>query len=54
MIKHPWENLLILEEGPLPRCECCDMFVSHVALLKAKRATEEDSRKAREVVFAIR
>jgi hypothetical protein len=65
----PPHNIVILEEGPLPRCEVCDIFVSHLALqnkhcdyemcgreaeLKKKRAIKEDSRRASEVVFTVK
>jgi hypothetical protein len=68
MFKHPQDWLLIQEEGPLPRCEACDMCVTHSALagghrstalcrqgreLKQKRVIREDTRKAREVVFTV-
>jgi hypothetical protein len=66
MFKHPHHCIMILEEGPLPLCARCDMHVPATALagghsatllcrqgrvLKQKRATEEEIRKAREVVF---
>lgn len=71
MFRHPEATIVILEEGtaPLPRCELCDMFVSHAALrdghqrtdicrrgaaLKRQRHAREDSRLASEVVFTAR
>jgi hypothetical protein len=68
MFKHPQDWLVIQEEGPLPRCGECDMFVTHSALagghhstvlcrqgtgLKQKRAIKKDTRKAREVIFTV-
>jgi hypothetical protein len=69
MYKHVRDTLVILEEGNLPRCERCDMFVPYMVLnsrhpsttacqrgaeLKAKRAAVEVARRAREVVFTAR
>jgi hypothetical protein len=32
MFKHSKDSLIIIEEGQLPRCELCDMFLSQIAL----------------------
>jgi hypothetical protein len=69
MYKHPQDRITIMEEGPLPHCELCDMFTPTKTLagghhstlccrrgqdLKRKRATQRESRKADEVVFTVR
>jgi hypothetical protein len=69
MGKHPLDNIVILEEAPLPRCEACDMCVTHYALqndhrnseqcgrgaeAKKKRAIKENSMRASEIVFTIK
>jgi hypothetical protein len=69
MYKHPQDRITIMEEGPLPCCELCDMFIPTKALaggrrstlcyrrgreLKRKRAAQRESRKADEVVFTVR
>jgi hypothetical protein len=68
MFKHPQHCIIILEEGPLPRCARCDMHIPATALtgghgatllcrqgciLKQKRDADEDIRKTREVVFSV-
>jgi hypothetical protein len=69
MWTHPLGNLVILEEGPLSRCEACDMFVTHYTLqnghrnselcgrgaeAKKKRAINEKLRRASEIVFTVK
>lgn len=65
--RHVRDTLVILEEGRLPRCELCDMFVSHQAIRqghqrtkacktgaarKRQRHAAEDARRADEVVIS--
>ena len=66
MIRHPIDSLVVLEEGPLPRCERCDMFVHRMHLdahrklpfcrqgerRKAQRCAAADARQCKEVVFS--
>jgi hypothetical protein len=69
MYKHPQDHITIKEEGTLPRCELCDMFIPTKTLagghrstlcchqgqeLKRKQAAQMKSRKADEVVFTVR
>jgi hypothetical protein len=69
MYKHPQDRITIMEEGPLPRCELCDMFLPTNTLagghrstlccrrgqqLKRKRAAQVELRKADEVFFTVR
>lgn len=63
--RHVRDNLVIVEEGPLPRCEDCDMFVPAVQLpwhrrtplckknaaRKEQRLAAEDGRRCHEAVF---
>jgi hypothetical protein len=66
MYKHPHDEILIEEEGPIPRCNKCGMFVPHSALanrhqhtllceqgteLKNKRVVAEETQRAKQVIF---
>jgi hypothetical protein len=68
MFRYPQHRIMILEEGPIPRCARCDMHVPSTALagghgvtllcrqghvLKQKRAVEEDIIKERSVIFSV-
>jgi hypothetical protein len=68
MFKHPDDEIVILEEGLLPRCEQCDMFVpsgapgvrhkqtrlcSQDTDLKHKRAVTAATRDAFQQVFMV-
>jgi hypothetical protein len=66
MYKHHHDEILIEEEGPIPRCNKCDIFVPHSALsnqhdhtflckqgteLKHKRGVAEETQPAKQVIF---
>jgi hypothetical protein len=46
MWKHPLNTIVILDEGPLSRCEACNMFVTHYALKNGHRNSEQCVRGA--------
>jgi hypothetical protein len=69
MWENPLDTIVILEDGPLTRCEACNMSVTHYALqnghrnseqcvrvaeTKKKRAIKDDPRLDSDIVFTIK